>query len=231
MKSNGGSMKNQMRFLRFPGIAILPIFAIFFAGAIALGQTLEEQFQAADAELNRVYKELRTELNDKQKEELKKSQLAWIKEKEKAAEKALSESQKLTMLLKITTERVAVLKRFNVSSNISNESNQAKQEKKIHLLKNELQKCNTELNQVYKNLYQILNNSEKASLEASQKKWLGKIDFYKSGLLMQLLEDRVKATKNRTAEYYQQIKKSSLETIKIFGKINDFTRKMNIHTQ
>ena len=102
-------MKNQIRFLRFPGIAVLPIFAIFFAGAIALGQTLEEQFQAADAELNRVYKELRTKLNDEHKAELKKSQLAWIKEKDLLSKNAKSESEKFTILEKITAQRAIYL--------------------------------------------------------------------------------------------------------------------------
>ena len=51
-------------------------WTLLVSGTIALSQSLEEQFQSADAELNRVYKELRSQLNEEQKAELKKSQLA-----------------------------------------------------------------------------------------------------------------------------------------------------------
>lgn len=47
---------------------------------MAFAQPIEEQFQAADAELNRVYKELRSKLNEEQKTQLKTLQQAWLKE-------------------------------------------------------------------------------------------------------------------------------------------------------
>ena len=64
---------------------LLTITAAFVICGAVFGQSLEQQFQEADAELNRVYKKLRSQLNEEQKAELKKSQLAWIKEKDRLA--------------------------------------------------------------------------------------------------------------------------------------------------
>jgi hypothetical protein len=72
-------------------------------------QSLQEQFQSADAELNRVYKELRSQLNDEQKAELKKSQLAWIKEKDRLAKQAGSESNSIKVLVDLTKQRAQKL--------------------------------------------------------------------------------------------------------------------------
>ena len=53
------------------------LLIILVSSGIVLAQSLEEQFKTADAELNRVYKELRSNLNEQQKAELKKVQMAW----------------------------------------------------------------------------------------------------------------------------------------------------------
>ena len=50
------------------------LLIILASSGCAFAQSLEEQFKSADAELNRVYKDLRSQLNEQQKAELKKSQ-------------------------------------------------------------------------------------------------------------------------------------------------------------
>jgi hypothetical protein len=85
------------------------LFLLFLSG-IVFAQSLEEQFQAADAELNRVYKELRSQLNDEQKAELKKSQLAWIKEKDRLAKQASTSDERQQFLTQVTIERTQALR-------------------------------------------------------------------------------------------------------------------------
>ena len=85
-------------------------WTLLVSGTIALSQSLEEQFQSADAELNRVYKELRSQLNEEQKAELKKSQLAWIKEKDRLAKKTSSSDQHQQFLTQVTIERTLALR-------------------------------------------------------------------------------------------------------------------------
>jgi hypothetical protein len=89
---------------------LLTITAAFVICGAVFGQSLEQQFQEADAELNRVYKELRSQLNEEQKAELKKSQLTWIKEKDLIVKKAKSENNKIQLLFSITSERANYLK-------------------------------------------------------------------------------------------------------------------------
>jgi uncharacterized protein YecT (DUF1311 family) len=57
---------------------ILRFTAIFSLCGVAFAQDLTDQYQKADAELNRVYKELRSLLNPDQQKQLKAWQLEWV---------------------------------------------------------------------------------------------------------------------------------------------------------
>lgn len=51
-----------------------------------MNQEARSNFEIADAELNKVYKELRSTLGGKEKEKLKEVQLQWLKYRDKNAE-------------------------------------------------------------------------------------------------------------------------------------------------
>lgn len=90
---------------------ILKLSVIFALGATAFAQSLEQQqFQQADAELNRVYKELRSLLNEEQKAALKKVQIAWLKEKERLVKKEYTTEEQLFTEVNLTIQRTKELK-------------------------------------------------------------------------------------------------------------------------
>ena len=91
---------------------------------MALAQSLEQQFKTADAELNRVYKQLRTTLSERQKAELKKIQLAWLKEKERAVQSVNSANEKIRVATNLTIQRTEEL-RSGFSDSASNAGNSA----------------------------------------------------------------------------------------------------------
>ena len=99
--------------------------AIAFAicGA-AFAQGWEQQYQQADAELNRVYKELRSNLSEQQKAELKKVQLAWLKEKVRLVKEANTPVEQLRVATDLTIQRTAEL-RSGFSDAASNAGNSA----------------------------------------------------------------------------------------------------------
>ena len=99
--------------------------AIAFAicGA-AFAQGWEQQYQQADAELNRVYKELRSNLSEQQKAELKKVQLAWLKEKVRLVKEANTPDEQLRVATNLTIQRTAEL-RSGFSDAASNAGNSA----------------------------------------------------------------------------------------------------------
>lgn len=86
------------------------IFATFAISGLGFAQSSEQQFEEVDAELNRVYKELQGKLNEQQKALLKKSQRAWIKDKEKSANEAHSDEEKNRILTGVTIERTSDLR-------------------------------------------------------------------------------------------------------------------------
>ena len=102
----------------------LLILAIVFSNTMALAQSLEQQFKTADAELNRVYKQLRTTLSERQKAELKKIQLAWLKEKESAVQSVNSANEKIRVATNLTIQRTEEL-RSGFSDSASNAGNSA----------------------------------------------------------------------------------------------------------
>jgi hypothetical protein len=77
---------------------------------VAFAQDLSDQFQEADAELNRVYKELRSLLNEEQKAALKKVQIAWLKEKERLVKKEYTTEEQLFTEVNLTIQRTKELK-------------------------------------------------------------------------------------------------------------------------
>jgi len=83
--------------------------AMALTGA-AFAQDLTDQYQQADAELNRVYKELRSNLNELEKAELKKVQIAWLKDKERAVQSVNSTQEKLRMATSLTIQRTEELR-------------------------------------------------------------------------------------------------------------------------
>lgn len=91
---------------------------------IVFAQSLEEQFQAADVELNRVYKELRSNLNELEKAELKKIQIAWLKDKERAVQSVNSANEKFRIATNLTIQRTEEL-RNGFSDAASNGGNSA----------------------------------------------------------------------------------------------------------
>ena len=66
--------------MNYLGLVVI-IFVLFVQNAIPQVPT-ENQIHTSDAQLNQVYKELRSKLNEQQKAELKKSQLDWIKKRD-----------------------------------------------------------------------------------------------------------------------------------------------------
>ena len=96
-------------------------FAIFGS---AFAQSWEQKYQQADAELNRVYKELRSNLSEQQKTELKKVQLAWLKEKVRLVKEANTPVEQLRVATNLTIQRTAEL-RSGFSDAASNAGNSA----------------------------------------------------------------------------------------------------------
>ena len=96
-------------------------FAIFGS---AFAQSWEQKYQQADAELNRVYKELRSNLSEHQKAELKKVQLAWLKEKVRLVKEANTPDEQLRVATNLTIQRTAEL-RSGFSDAASNAGNSA----------------------------------------------------------------------------------------------------------
>ena len=88
---------------------LVTIVAFAFCGA-TWAQSWEQQYQQADAELNRVYKELRSKLSEQQKEELKKVQLEWLKEKVRLVKEANTPVEQLKVATNLTIQRTAELR-------------------------------------------------------------------------------------------------------------------------
>ena len=95
--------------------------AMALTGA-AFAQDLTDQYQQADAELNRVYKELRSKLSEQQKAELKKVQLSWLKEKVRLVKEANTQDEQLRVATNLTIQRTEEL-RSGFSDAASNDGN------------------------------------------------------------------------------------------------------------
>ena len=102
---------------------LVTIVAFAICGS-AFAQSWEQKYQQADAELNRVYKELRSNLSEQQKAELKKVQLAWLKEKVRLVKAANTPDEQLRVATNLTIQRTAEL-RSGFSDAASNPGNSA----------------------------------------------------------------------------------------------------------
>ena len=103
---------------------LLTTIVAFTICGTAFTQSWEQQYQQADAELNRVYKELRSNLSEQQKAELKKVQLAWLKEKVRLVKEANTPVEQLRVATNLTIQRTAELK-SGFSGSASNAGNSA----------------------------------------------------------------------------------------------------------
>jgi len=92
--------------MNYLGLVVI-IFVLFVQNAIPQVPT-ENQIHTSDAQLNQVYKELRSKLNERQKAELKKSQLDWIKQRDLSAINKNTTNDKLARLTSATTELTAI---------------------------------------------------------------------------------------------------------------------------
>jgi hypothetical protein len=102
---------------------LVTIVAFTICGSV-FAQSWEQKYQQADAELNRVYKELRSNLSENQKAELKKVQLAWLKEKVRLVKEANTPDEQLRVATNLTIQRTAEL-RSGFSDAASNAGNSA----------------------------------------------------------------------------------------------------------
>jgi len=102
---------------------LVTIVAFAICGS-AFAQSWEQKYQQADAELNRVYKELRSNLSEQQKAELKNVQIAWLKEKVRLVKAANTPDEQLRVATNLTIQRTAEL-RSGFSDAASNAGNSA----------------------------------------------------------------------------------------------------------
>jgi len=183
-------------------------WTLLVTGTIAFAQSLEEQFQAADAELNRVYKELRSKLNEQQKAELKDVQKTWLKDVYKIADQArppqeylTPEEQRQQFLVEATLKRTFFLK--NIFQKITG----------ISFLKHEFQKADQELNSAYQQLRSQLGKEESEELKSEQMKWLKSFAKVGEDLVPSLVDvARTDLTKLRAMELKNRVGKSSFDT-------------------
>ena len=101
---------------------LVRIVAFAICGS-AFAQSWEQKYQQADAELNRVYKELRSNLSEQQKAELKNVQIAWLKEKVRLVKAANTPDEQLRVATNLTIQRTAELKSVPImQSHVGTES-------------------------------------------------------------------------------------------------------------
>jgi len=163
--------KDEMKRSR---IALLTLF-VALAMAIPLrAQTPAQQFERADAELNRVYGELRGALTDAQKEQLKQSQRQWISERDSFASSGMSRNQQLEILTSRTIERIAALQKALSSLHTPQGDNSQ--------LSAEFQAADEELNRVYRQLRDLSSEAEKAKLKEGQRRWIEAKESSATGL-------------------------------------------------
>jgi uncharacterized protein YecT (DUF1311 family) len=138
---------------------------------MSLGQSLEQQYGQADAELNRVYSDISSKLTDPGKKELQAIQKNWIAERDTAANSATSQDQKYKILTTKTIDRTAALK--NMLSIVDKDTKIVAQLEHISSdIDEQYKQAEKELNQVYNRLMVTLNDEEKQQLKVSQREWI-----------------------------------------------------------
>lgn len=116
-----------------------------------------------DEQLNVVYKQLRANLTDSQKQTLKQEELGWIKVRDGFPEGSAARSDCLQRRIQ------------ELQSRLSNGSNQA-----INSLSSE-EVLDEQLNVVYKGLRAKLNSAQKENLKQEELRWLQQRDAYPHG--------------------------------------------------
>jgi hypothetical protein len=89
-------------------IILMTALAIALTGTV-FAQSSEQKYHQADAELNRVYKELRALLDPANQKKLKDWQMKWIQKNEKMTKKASDPTDKASLLLEPTQTRLTEL--------------------------------------------------------------------------------------------------------------------------
>ena len=89
--------------------SILKLSAIFALSVAAFAQSSEQQYLQADAELNRVYKELRALLTPSNQKKLKDWQMKWVNKNAIVIKKASGPADKVRLLLEPTQTRLVEL--------------------------------------------------------------------------------------------------------------------------
>lgn len=77
-------------------------------------EQLSTDFETADQEINRLYREIRSNLSPKEKATLKQEQLAWIKKKANICGEQTAEKDQLLCLTRMTNERISELRDYPV---------------------------------------------------------------------------------------------------------------------
>ena len=184
------------------------LLIILASSGCAFAQSLEEQFKSADAELNRVYKDLRSQLNEQQKAELKKSQLAWIKEKDRLAKQASTSDQRQQILTQIIIERTLTLREASAKISPARANQNAKSTFSIEA---DFHAADAELNNVYQKLQANLNQQQKLELKKSQIYWINQKEESTKNILDQNQKHQMllNITRQRTNELNAHLEKKS----------------------
>ena len=127
-----------------------------------------QQLQAADAELNQVYQQLRGTLNDAQKQELKTAQKDWLNKRD--AFVAANPGNPQGALYQATVQRVKELRNSIAPSGKEGTANNIKPSTNSALQK--IQTADKEMNRVYHELQEQLDATQKEQLTVAQREWL-----------------------------------------------------------
>jgi uncharacterized protein YecT (DUF1311 family) len=153
---------------------VLAALALAMTSALR-AQTIEQQFQRADAELNRVYQALKAKLPDDQMAALKVDQRQWLAQMEEAAKTKLASTEKMLLRTSMTQARTAELSRMMTSngssgSELESLTPQQKANRENNLLY--FKKADEELNSAYQAALAALGPAEQAKLRQEQREWL-----------------------------------------------------------
>jgi uncharacterized protein YecT (DUF1311 family) len=205
----------------------------------------QEQLQAADAQLNQVYQQLRGTLNDTQKQQLKLAQRDWIKKRD--ASVAANSDNAQGALYQATIERVGVLRGILDQSTFQKTTHQVSRSdvasEQLPIPESSLfpsAEDDAELNAVYYQLNQYLDYNQKDILKKAQRDWLKYRDARIKGdkspkkiaeaNIRQLIQLRIKDFKNLYKEIGNGFEKEiSIQTIKRLGDYNYYFNELALN--
>lgn len=90
------------------------------APQLVMNRQSAKEYKLWDKELNYVYKKIYSKLNTSKKEELKKSEIAWIKKRDKKAEKSASEFERGSMYPQVYNGKLVQLTKKRIKWIINN---------------------------------------------------------------------------------------------------------------